>query len=118
MYLSNKSGNTADQHQNAENDTIPAEYSEVMFLDIAHQETDDDDRYQECGDHADQQKCSLHTGSRESALHQFQQLAPNIAGIARKKVNSAAAVLETPSSSAPTMVAPEREVPGNIAAIS
>ena len=48
----------------------------------------------------------------------FSRLAPNIAGIARKKVNSAAAVLETPSSSAPTMVAPEREVPGNIAAIS
>ena len=48
----------------------------------------------------------------------FSRLAPNIAGIARKKVNSAAAVRETPSSSAPTIVAPEREVPGKIAAIS
>ena len=98
MYLSNKSGNTADQHQNAENDTIPAEYSEVMFLDIAHQETDDDDRYQECGDHADQQKCSLHTGSRESALHQFQQACAEHRRNRQEKG--------------------EREVPGNIAAIS
>ena len=39
-------------------------------------------------------------------------------GIARKKVNSAATVRDTPSISAPTIVAPEREVPGKIAAIS
>ena len=48
----------------------------------------------------------------------FKRLAPNITGMARKKVYSAATVLDTPSSSAPTMVAPEREVPGKIAAIS
>ena len=39
-------------------------------------------------------------------------------GIARKNVNSAATVLDTPISRAPTIVAPEREVPGKIAAIS
>ena len=48
----------------------------------------------------------------------LRRLAPNITGTARKKVYSAATVLEIPNTSAPTMVAPEREVPGNIAAIS
>lgn len=48
----------------------------------------------------------------------FNRLAPNITGTARKKVNSAAVVRETPSRSAPTIVAPEREVPGKIAAIT
>ena len=39
-------------------------------------------------------------------------------GIARIKVNLAATVRETPIISPPTMVAPEREVPGKTAAIS
>ena len=48
----------------------------------------------------------------------FKRLAPNMTGIARKNVYSAATVLDTPSNSAPTIVAPERDVPGKIAAIS
>ena len=40
---------------------------------------------------------------------------PNMMGIARKKVNSAAAVLLQPHSMPPMMVAPEREVPGTMA---
>ena len=48
----------------------------------------------------------------------FNKLAPNIVGIARKKVNSAATVLETPISNAPTIVAPERDTPGKTAAIT
>ena len=48
----------------------------------------------------------------------FNKLAPSITGIAKKNVNSAATVLETPSKSAPTIVAPERDVPGKIAAIN
>ena len=48
----------------------------------------------------------------------FSRLAPNITGIARKNVYSAATVLDTPMSSAPTIVAPEREVPGKTAASS
>ena len=48
----------------------------------------------------------------------LRRLAPNITGIARKNVYSAATVLDTPMSNAPTMVAPERDVPGNTAAIS
>lgn len=48
----------------------------------------------------------------------FNRLAPNMTGIARKNVNSAAAVLEMPSSNAPIIVAPERDVPGKIAAIN
>ena len=36
-------------------------------------------------------------------------------GMARKNENSAAARLSAPSSSAPTIVAPERDVPGIIA---
>ena len=42
----------------------------------------------------------------------FSPLAPNITGIARKNVNSAATYLETPINKAPRMVAPERDVPG------
>ena len=48
----------------------------------------------------------------------FNRLAPSITGIARKNVNSAATVLDTPISNAPTIVAPERLVPGKIAAIN
>jgi hypothetical protein len=48
----------------------------------------------------------------------FRILAPNITGMARKNVYSAATVLDTPIKSAPTIVAPDREVPGKIAAIS
>ena len=40
--------------------------------------------------------------------------APNITGTARQKLNSAAAVRERPSNIAPSMVEPEREVPGII----
>ena len=42
-------------------------------------------------------------------------LAPIIVGMARKKVNSAAAVLESPKIYAPIIVTPEREVPGTAA---
>ena len=38
----------------------------------------------------------------------FKRLAPSITGMARKKVNSAATVLDTPIRSAPRIVAPER----------
>ena len=41
-------------------------------------------------------------------------LSPNITGTARKKVNSAAATLDTPMISAPIIVAPDRDVPGMI----
>lgn len=44
--------------------------------------------------------------------------APNITGIAKKNVNSVATVRETPKSNAPTIVAPERDVPGKTAAIN
>ena len=47
----------------------------------------------------------------------FKPLAPSIAGIARKKVYSAATLLEVPIRMAPTIVAPEREVPGMSASI-
>ena len=45
-------------------------------------------------------------------------LAPNMTGIARKKVNLAAASLEIPIAIEPTIVDPDLDVPGNIAAIS
>ena len=44
--------------------------------------------------------------------------APNITGIPKTNVYSAAAFLPTPNSNAPRIVAPEREVPGNTAAIN
>ena len=40
------------------------------------------------------------------------KLAPNITGMARKKVNSAAISLEVPIKIPPMIVEPEREVPG------
>ena len=51
-------------------------------------------------------------------LANLKTAAPNITGIAKKKVNSAATVRETPKSKAPKIVAPERDVPGNTAAIN
>ena len=42
----------------------------------------------------------------------FSRLAQNITGIARKKVNSAATVLEVPTRIPPIIVEPERDVPG------
>ena len=42
----------------------------------------------------------------------FSRLAPNITGIARKKVNSAATVRDVPARIRPIMVDPERDVPG------
>ena len=53
-----------------------------------------------------------------SNFNTLRRLAPSITGIARKKVNSAATVLDTPIKSAPKIVAPEREVPGKMAAIN
>ena len=44
----------------------------------------------------------------------FRALSPNITGTARKNVNSAAATLDTPMSRAPMMVAPERDVHGEV----
>ena len=42
----------------------------------------------------------------------FSKLAPNITGIARKKVNSAAISLDVPRITAPKIVAPDLDVPG------
>ena len=50
--------------------------------------------------------------SRTNALKALRAEAPSITGIARKKENSAAAVLETPTRDAPRIVEPERDVPG------
>ena len=47
----------------------------------------------------------------------FTPLAPSIAGIARKKENSAATKREQPRNTAPRIVAPDREVPGISASI-
>ena len=51
-------------------------------------------------------------------LTSFNKLAPNITGIAKKNVNSAATVRLTPNINPPRIVAPERDVPGKIAAIN
>lgn len=51
-------------------------------------------------------------------FNSFNALPPNIAGIAKKNVNSAAVVRDIPSNKAPTMVAPDLDVPGNAAAIN
>ena len=51
-------------------------------------------------------------------LINFNRLAPNITGIAKKKVNYAATVLDTPIIKAPRIVDPDLEVPGKTAAIN
>ena len=51
-------------------------------------------------------------------LTSFNKLAPNITGIAKKDVNSAATVRLTPNINPPRIVAPERDVPGKMAAIN
>ena len=51
-------------------------------------------------------------------LINLSRLAPNITGMAKKKVNSAATVLDTPIIRAPSIVAPDLDVPGNTAAIN
>ena len=51
-------------------------------------------------------------------LISLSKLAPNITGMAKKNVNSAATSLDTPINKAPNIVAPERDVPGKIAATS
>ena len=51
-------------------------------------------------------------------LTSFNKLAPNIVGIAKQNVNSAAFALDNPISNPPMMVAPDLDVPGKIAAIS
>ena len=48
-------------------------------------------------------------------LMHFTRPQPNMMGMARKNVNSAAAVLLQPHNMPPMMVAPEREVPGMMA---
>ena len=48
----------------------------------------------------------------------LRRLAPNMTGIARINVKRAATVLETPIMIPPRIVAPDRDVPGKIAAIS
>ena len=45
-------------------------------------------------------------------LNILRRLAPNIVGIPRKNVNSAASVLAVPISIAPIIVTPDLEVPG------
>ena len=47
-------------------------------------------------------------------LMSFKRLAPNIVGMAKKNVNSAATYLEVPINMAPIMVAPDLEVPGKM----
>ena len=50
--------------------------------------------------------------SIKKAFAHFKRDAPSITGIAKKKENSAAAVLDTLTKEAPRMVEPERDVPG------
>lgn len=45
-------------------------------------------------------------------IKNFNKLAPNIVGIAKKNENSVETKREAPKSIAPRIVAPEREVPG------
>ena len=45
-------------------------------------------------------------------LISFKKLGPNIAGSARKSVDYAGTPVDTPMGSGPTIVAPERDVPG------
>ena len=53
-----------------------------------------------------------------SVFNIFNKEAPNITGIAKQNVNSTAAGLDIPNNKEPIIVAPDLDVPGNIAAIT
>ena len=89
-----------------------------MLFDISHQETKYEQGYNEGYHCTDQQAASSIPVNANPNFNTFRRLAPNITGIARKKVNSAATVLDIPIIIAPRIVAPERDVPGSAAATS
>ena len=105
------------QHSDTEDNTIPTEHLEIVLLDEAHQETDDEQRGHERGDCADAEDHQLGGCKRKAKLENLEQACAehDRNGQKERKLRSHG---DTPSSSAPTMVAPEREVPGNTAAIS
>jgi len=53
--------------------------------------------------------------NRSGCCHKSKIVAANIVGMAKKKENKAAVVLENPIRSPPKMVAPDLDTPGNIA---
>ena len=61
------------QHEDAQNDPIPSEHLEIMLLDVAHEETDDQDRYDEGHQHADQQQHQFCRGKGKAESDQSQQ---------------------------------------------
>ena len=90
-----------------------------MLFDISHQETKYEQGYNEGYHCTDQQAGKLHSRECKSELQYLQKTrSKTITGIARKKVNSAATVLDIPIIIAPRIVAPERDVPGSAAATS
>ena len=86
-----------------------------MLLNVSHKELDRKNRYKERYHASYQQDDDLLARVMKTELEQFNPLAATMVGIARKKVNSAATGLATPMSKAPTIVAPDLEVPGTIA---
>lgn len=103
------------QHQQAKDDAIPSEDLEVVFLIycIKNLITMIDET-----NAVIKPTIKIKSSADEKTKPNFNGLnneAPNMTGIARKNVNSAATVLEMPRIKAPTIVAPERDVPGKTA---
>ena len=101
------------KHQNTKCDSVPSKCLEIMFLNVSHQEFDRDNGNYKCHYHSHDQDHHLCSGEMRNRISRiFRRLAPNMTGIPRKKVNSAATVREVPTRIPPIMVEPERDVPG------
>lgn len=108
-----KSCNKVNQNQRTKYDSVPSKCLEIMFLDIAHQELDCQDGNYKRYHHTDHQDQHLCTGKSKTEFHNLQRAAPNITGIPKKKVNSAATVYgRVPTRIPPMMVEPDLDVPG------
>ena len=64
------------QNDDSQGDPVIAEHFEIVFLDVGHQETDDQQGNDERTEHADKQQPQLHPAESETKLHQFQQTGP------------------------------------------
>ena len=103
------------QHNHTQNNSVISKELKIMLSDIAHKELDGINRNHKGNQHSQYGIENLRSRKYISCQEYFtifSRLAPNITGIPRKNENSAAAALEQPRTMAPSMVEPEREVPG------
>ena len=103
------------QNDNSQNNTVISEYGKIVLLNVSHKELDRKNRYKERYHASYQQDDDILARVMKTELEQFQSAGRYHGRNCEEKVNSAATGLATPMSKAPTIVAPDLEVPGTIA---